>query len=185
MVHCLLSGYGLGKGTVYFDDVALTPIGSTNNLASALTELRNFAKSGGEPPKEMVRKNKPDSAVHERGLAIFNLTCVACHGVDGKGVPETFPPLDGSDWVTGDPTRITKIVLHGLMGEIKVGEHTFNSVMAPLGPALDDQQISDVITYVRQTWSNDAEAVSPDLVKKVRRETADQTMMYQAEELRK
>lgn len=185
LVHCLLSGYGLGKGTVYFDDVSVVALGSTDNLASALTDLRGYAESGGQPAPEIVRKFTPDPVVHERGLAVFNLTCVACHGVGGKGVPETFPPLDGSDWVTGDPARVAKIVLHGLMGEIEVGGHTYNSVMAPLGPALDDQQISDVITYVRQNWKNDAEAVAPELVKEVRQKTSDQTMMYQVRDLQK
>jgi mono/diheme cytochrome c family protein len=184
LIHCLFSAYGLGQGTVYFDDISLTPMSSANNLAGALANLKKFVQSGGEPAKPIVRKFKPDPKVHKRGLAVFNLTCAACHGVDGKGVPETFPPLDGAAWVIGDPERATKIVLHGLMGELEVKGHTYNNVMAPLGAALNDQQIADVLTYVRQNWSNDASPVSEEQVSKVRKGTAARKTMYQPPELK-
>lgn len=185
LIHCLFSGYGLGQGTVYFDDVSLTPMSSSNNLAGALANLKKFVEKGDESEKPIERKFKPDPEVHERGLAVFNLTCAACHGVDGKGVPETFPPLDGAEWAVGDPERATKIVLHGLMGELEVKGHKYNNVMAPLGAALNDQQIADVLTYVRQNWSNDAAPVSADQVGKVRKATSDRKMMYQPAELEK
>ena len=184
LIHCLFSGYGLGQGTVYFDDLSLTPMSSANNLAGALANLKKFVEKGDEPEKPIERKFKPDPKVHERGLAVFNLTCAACHGVDGKGVPETFPPLDGADWAVGDPERASKIVLHGLMGELEVKGHKYNSVMAPLGAALNDQQIADVLTYVRQNWSNDASPVSKEQVAKVRKKTAARKTMYQPAELK-
>lgn len=184
LIHCLFSGYGVGQGTVYFDDISLTPMSSANNLAGALANLKKFVQSGGEPAKPIERKFKPDSKVHKRGLAVFNLTCAACHGVDGKGVPETFPPLDGAAWAVGDPERATKIVLHGLMGELEVKGHKYNNVMAPLGAALNDQQIADVLTYVRQNWSNDASPVSEEQVSKVRKGTAARKTMYQPAELK-
>jgi len=183
LIHCLFSAYGLGQGTVYFDDLSLTPMSSTNNLAGALANLKEFVETGNKPAELIERKFKPDPEIHERGVAVFNLTCAACHGVDGKGVPETFPPLDGAAWAVGDPERATKIVLHGLMGELEVKGHKYNNVMAPLGAALNDQQIADVLTYVRQNWSNDATPVSAEQVKKVRAETASQKMMYQPAEL--
>lgn len=183
LIHCLFSGYGVGTGTVYFDDLSLTPMSSSNNLAGALANLKKFAQSGDQTDKLIVRKFKPDPKVHERGRAVFNLTCVACHGVDGKGVPGIFPPLDGAAWAAGDPKRMSKIVLHGLMGELEVSGQKYNNVMAPLGAALNDQQIADVLTYVRQNWSNDASSVTAKEVAKVRAETADRKTMYQPAEL--
>ncbi|GHC66780.1 PVC-type heme-binding CxxCH protein [Roseibacillus persicicus] len=183
LIHCLLSGYGVGRGTVYFDDLSLIALGNSNSLAGALESLQTFADQGDKPSVPTQRKFEPDSEIHERGLAVYSLTCVACHGVDGKGVPHSFPPLDGSSWATGDPERVAKIVLHGLMGPLERNGDQFNSAMPPLGSTLDDQQIADVMTYVRQTWSNDASPVSADFVKKVRQDTSKQQMMYQVKEL--
>jgi mono/diheme cytochrome c family protein len=69
------------------------------------------------------------------------------------------------------------------MGPVEVGGKKFNNVMPPLGPTLNDQQIADVLTYVRQSWSNDTSPVSAAEVAKVRKETADRTSMYQAADL--
>ncbi|BCU78355.1 PVC-type heme-binding CxxCH protein [Luteolibacter sp. LG18] len=130
-----------------------------------------------------VKKFKPDAEVHKRGAEVFSMICIACHGPDGKGVPETFPPLDGSDWLTGDPGIPINIVLNGLQGPIQVGEHKFNNIMAPLSN-LNDQQISDVLTYVRQSWDNDAAAVDVATVTKARAANK-RTTMWTAGELRK
>jgi hypothetical protein len=144
-----------------------------------LAEL-GAAPAVAEAPKE--KKFKADPAVHERGLAVYGMTCVACHGPDGKGVPGAFPPLDGSDWVTGDISVPIRIVLGGLQGPIKVGSQDFNNIMPP-HVDLDDQKISDVLTYVRQSWSNDAEAVSPAQVKALREQHKDRKTPWTAKEL--
>lgn len=133
-----------------------------------------------ETPKE--KKFKADPAVHERGLAVYGMTCIACHGPDGKGVPGAFPPLDTSDWVTGDVSVPIRIVLGGLQGPIKVGSQDFNNIMPP-HVDLDNQKISDVLTYVRQSWSNDAEAVTPAQVKALREQHKDRKAPWSAKEL--
>lgn len=133
-----------------------------------------------EAPK--AKKFKADPAVHERGLAVYGMTCVACHGPDGKGVPGAFPPLDASDWATGDISVPVRIVLGGLQGPIKVAGQDFNNIMPP-HVDLDDQKISDVLTYVRQSWSNDAEAVTPEQVKALREQYKDRKAPWTAKEL--
>lgn len=184
LINCLFGGYGGAKGTAWFDDLSLVAIGSGDSLGKVMQSLAAFHDTGGATaPKEIVRKFKPDPEVHARGEAVYAKTCIACHGVDGKGVPHTFPPIDGSDWLTGDPTLPIKVVLHGLMGPVKVGDEEFNSVMAPLGPSLNDQEIADVLTYVRQRWTNDAAPVDAATVKKVRTQTNSRTQMWTAEEL--
>lgn len=184
LIHCLFGGYGGATGTAWFDDLSLNVIGSTDSLESAIASLAAFRDAGGpSEPKEMARKFKPDPAVHERGKAVYALTCIACHGDDGRGVPNAFPPIDGSDWLTGEPELPIKVVLHGLMGPVKVKGEEYNSAMAPLGHSLNDQQVADVLTYVRQRWSNDAAPVDPATVKEIRSKHADRTQMWTAEEL--
>lgn len=169
LIHCLFGGYGGSTGTAYYDDVYLNALGG-GDITSSIEAVAKFHKDAGAPPvavKEIVRKNKPDPAVHERGLAIYSLTCIACHGPDGKGVPGAFPPLDNSSYVTGDPGIPARVVILGLQGPIEVAGQKFESIMPP-HTDLTDSQIADVLTYVRQNWSNDAPAVTADVVKQTR-----------------
>jgi len=114
--------------------------------------------------------------------------CVSCHQPTGLGLPGAFPPLADSDWVLGDKERIIKISMHGLMGEIEVNGDKYNGVMiAPGVPpgSLTDQQIADVLTYIRNDWGNSASAVSPEEVANVRDFVKDrgQMQMWTAAEL--
>lgn len=128
------------------------------------------------------RKFAADPAVHERGKEIYATTCIACHQPDGKGLAAAFPPIDGSDWLTGDPSVPVRILLHGLMGPVKVLGQDFNSVM-PSHATLDDGKISDILTYVRQNWSNDAAPVTAAEVKALRERFADRKDPWTAKEL--
>ena len=111
--------------------------------------------------------------------------CFTCHQPNGEGLPPAFPPLAGSEWLDGDTDRQIKIVLKGLMGEIEVKGQPYNGVMTPLEALLKDDEIADVLTYVRNEWGNSGPEVSADQVKAVREATKGQTMMYQAEALLK
>jgi len=212
LVHCLFGGYGGSTGTAYFDDVYLYEIGggdATGAIQAVASHFGNRGDAGarrdlierltgrddaaakkllatlGNPPEEekpLVRVNVPDEEVHARGIEVYSRTCVACHGPDGKGVAGAFPPLDGVDWVTGDPSKAIRIILHGLQGPIEVAGQRYENVMPP-HTDLKDQEIADVLTYVRQTWSNDAAAVSPAQVKELRDAFAGRTAFWTAEEL--
>jgi len=153
---------------------------SDNVFAKKLMGQLNTTPVAEAPPKE--KKNKPDAAVHERGAAIYGLTCIACHGPEGKGVPGAFPPLDASEWLINDPDVPIRVVVHGLQGPVKVSGQDFTNVMPPLID-LDDQKVSDVLTYVRQSWSNDATPVTPAQVKEIRGKYKDRTTPWTAKEL--
>ena len=185
LLHCLFGGYGGGTGTAYYDDVYLNEL-SSGDISASIDAVVKFHAASGKPVvavTEMVRKNKPDSAVHERGAAIYARTCIACHGPDGKGVPGAFPPLDGSMWTTGDPTIPARIALLGLQGPIEVNGLKFENIMPPLTD-LKDEEIADVITYVRQSWTNDAGPVSADLIKQTRAKYASRGKPWTAAELK-
>ncbi|MCA8951108.1 MAG: cytochrome c, partial [Planctomycetes bacterium] len=183
VVHCLFGGYGGATGTAFWDDVSLVKIGGGATFAGALEALASLPADATAAATPAEREFTPDPAVHERGAAVYGRTCIACHGVDGRGVPGVFPPLDGSGWLTGDPELPTKIVLRGLMGPVQVGDRQFNNLMTPLGPLLTDQEIADALTYVRQRWSNDAAAVTAAEVASVRAATENHPQMWTAAEL--
>ena len=184
LIHCLFGGYGGASGTAWYDDLMLEELGAGGGLAGALAELASHQARGGAVANVAAeRKFKPDPEVHARGEAVYAQTCIACHGVDGKGVPGAFPPIDGSDWLTGDAGLPIKVVLHGLQGPIEVNGQKFNTVMAPLGAQLNDRQVADVLTYVRQRWSNDAAPVAEEEVARVRAVTASRSQPFTAPEL--
>jgi uncharacterized protein len=144
---------------------------------------RLSSAAGAAATKPAARKHAIDAAVHSRGLAVYNRTCIACHGPEGKGVPLAFPSLDGSERLNGDPSVPIRIVLHGLQGPLTSGGQSFNNIMAPLG-SLSDAEVADVLTYVRQSWSNDAPPVSADAVKPVRAKHASRTQPWTVGELK-
>jgi mono/diheme cytochrome c family protein len=119
------------------------------------------------------------------GKPVYTANCIACHQANGLGVPGAFPPLAGSEWVSGSEERLVRIVLHGLQGPIKVAGQDYNNVMAPLGGVLKDEQIANVLSYVRQTWGNNAPDVEPATVTRIRADTASHSGYWTAEALLK
>jgi len=124
----------------------------------------------------------------QRGEIIYNKEgyCVTCHMGDGQGLAaSSFPPLAGSEWVTGDPSRLIKLTLKGIMGPMTVkGVHyEGHTPMTPYENLLSNQEIGDVLTYIRSNWGNDARPVPADLVAGTRRSVQDKKGFYSAEEL--
>lgn len=119
------------------------------------------------------------------GKKVFDRTCITCHQATGQGIPGQYPPLAGSEWAQGNEERVIRIVLHGLTGPLTVEGKEFNNVMAPLGAALKDEEIANVISYVRSAWGNTAAEVQPEVVSKVRADTASRTTYWTVPELQK
>lgn len=118
------------------------------------------------------------------GQAIYEALCLNCHQASGQGLTGVYPPLAKSEWVAGDPQALIKLTIHGLAGPTKVLGKDYGLVpMPPMG--LDDQQLADVLTYVRSAFGNSAPAVTPAEVKAVREATKGRTAPWTAAELGK
>lgn len=117
------------------------------------------------------------------GAQVYASVCAACHQSSGEGNGETYPPLAGSSWVTGNEQRLVLVILHGLTGEIDVEGQTFAGVMPPWGPTLKDEEIAAVATYVRSSWGNKAAAVRPATVTQLRAAHPARTAPWTAAEL--
>jgi mono/diheme cytochrome c family protein len=111
-----------------------------------------------------VTKSDPQM---ENGKKVYMKNCLACHMADGGGVPGLNPPLSKTDWVTGDKKRLINVVLLGLNDPIIVNEDEYANPMPPLD-YLSDQEIADVLTYVRGSFGNKATPISAAEVKGVR-----------------
>ncbi len=127
--------------------------------------------------------------VMAQGQQVYMQVCFACHQPTGLGLPNMFPPLAASDWASAPkPDRLIRMVLHGVTGPIKVNGQAFTTpapLMPPQGAALNDQQISSVLTYVRSSFGNKAGAVTPEQVKTIREAEKARTAMWTEAELEK
>ncbi|HYF31216.1 MAG TPA: cytochrome c [Chitinophagaceae bacterium] len=103
----------------------------------------------------------------ERGKKVYNTYCLSCHQVDGSGVPRLNPPLVKTTWVTGDKKRLINIILKGMDEPIEVNGDEYDNVMAPHN-FLKDEEIADVLTYIRNSFGNKASVVTPAEVKVLR-----------------
>jgi mono/diheme cytochrome c family protein len=110
----------------------------------------------------------------DRGKKIFSANCAVCHQPNGLGAAgQGYPPLAGSEWVTGSTKRLGMIVLKGLEGPVTVkGQPYGTAVMQPWDKTLSDARIADVLTYIRQEWGNKAGPVTAEGIAALRKELA-------------
>lgn len=101
------------------------------------------------------------------GQKVYEANCLTCHQADGGGVPNMNPPLVKTEYVLGDKIRLIKIVLNGFSEDVEINGNTYSNNM-PSHDFLTDQQIADVLTYVRNSFTNKAPYVSVAQVKAVR-----------------
>ena len=174
---------------------ALGAVGQTSDkfLDYALKQtVRHLLPASGQITKELptaqaaylkkIASSGP--AIVSPGQAIYEALCLNCHQATGQGLTGVYPPLAKSEWVAGDAQALIKLTIHGLAGPTKVLGKDYGLVpMPPMG--LDDQQLADVLTYVRSAFGNSAPAVTPAEVKTVREATKGRTAPWTAAELGK
>jgi len=131
-------------------------------LSSALLFV-NCVYAQVKPAKKTVHKAGP----MVRGKIVYSSICLACHMADGAGVPTMNPPLIKTTYVLGDKAELIKIVLNGFKEDVEINGQKYSNNMTPHSD-LKDQQIADVLTYVRKSFGNKATAVTAAEVKKVR-----------------
>ncbi|MEM9020303.1 MAG: c-type cytochrome [Planctomycetota bacterium] len=107
------------------------------------------------------------------GQAIYFQHCIQCHGPNGEGMATQGPPIARSEWVSGNQRMVSAIVLTGAQGPITVNGVLYKApeiqpAMAGLASTLSDQQVADVLTYIRQNFGNDSPPVDPTIVAEMR-----------------
>ncbi|WP_350179431.1 PVC-type heme-binding CxxCH protein [Phaeodactylibacter sp.] len=130
---------------------------------------------------ELEAALSPGQQVYER-----EGSCITCHQPDGKGLAASgFPPLSGSEWVTGSKERVIKLTLKGLHGPIEVNGKAYPGQvpMTAFEGLLSDKEIADVLSYVRNAFGNSAPPISQAEVKRVRAAVADKEGFYRPAEL--
>lgn len=135
----LFSGFGLCLlGCFYFGKEMPHPIPAAVKVGDGVAEVNEIRQ---------YRQEK-----WAQGKEIYTDFCVQCHGANGKGDANNFPPLDGSDWLTKKRTQSIHAVKYGQSGEILVNKIKFNNTMPPMG--LSNKEVADVMNYIMNSWSN-------------------------------
>lgn len=150
-------------------------------LQRVITTLQN-ARASRNP--EALKKEFP------KGAALFNASCQTCHGPDGNGVNGLGPPLNRSEWVTGNKEKLISIVLFGLTGPVHVKGHLYkapeiNGDMPGIGynNDLSSEDIAQLLTYIRKSWQNNAQKVSAGEVTEIREKLKGRQKPFTEEEL--
>lgn len=135
-------------------------------LTRVVTAIRS---AQGNRNPEMLKKEFP------KGEALFTSVCQTCHGADGGGVKSLAPPLNQSEWVTGNKDKLISIVLFGLTGPVKVNGHVYQTPevsgdMPGIGYDKDmpNEDIAQLLSFIRRSWRNNADKVTTEEVTKVR-----------------
>ena len=147
---------------------------TANNPDTSLVLSKRLKKIVDDMAKKKVNALDP-AKEFPRGLALYRNICQACHGADGNGVNGLAPPLNNSDWVTGDKKRLAAVALYGLSGSITVSKKLYKvpEVSGEMpgiasNTNFSDEDVAQVLSYIRGSWANSADKVSKEEVATIR-----------------
>lgn len=151
--------------------MALVVQGSTQHLTDTdLQAMVVYLQSAviKVPARSTTKPTAPTPATLKSGSALYNTHCADCHGRNGKGVTSAYPALVGNRAVLlDDSSNLIQTVLHGGFAPV-TATNTQPFGMPPFVLELADQDIAQVLSFVRNAWGNQANAVSEQQVNRLR-----------------
>jgi mono/diheme cytochrome c family protein len=106
-----------------------------------------------------------------RGKEVYIAKCLTCHLQNGEGVEALYPPFAKADYLMADRKRSIQQTLYGVKGEMIVNGKIYNTEMKAIN--LTNEQASDVLNYIRNSWGNEGSAITPDEVEAARNKKTD------------
>jgi mono/diheme cytochrome c family protein/glucose/arabinose dehydrogenase len=161
------------------------------NADTSLALNKRLIKVLGDIEKEKGKGNEAAlKKMYPKGAAIFQSVCQTCHGPKGNGIASLAPPLNKSEWVIGDKNRFISIVLYGLTGPVKIGDHLYEAPeisgeMPGVGANKEftDDDIAQVLNYVRNAWSNKGSKINAADVNYIRNKYKGREKAFTMDEL--
>jgi mono/diheme cytochrome c family protein len=102
------------------------------------------------------------------GKTLYQGNCASCHQASGAGQPGSYPPMIGSEYVTGSKEMLAAILLDGLQGPVTVKGSAYGANVMPAWANLSNDKLADIMTYIRKQWGNNADEVKSEDVAAVR-----------------
>lgn len=123
--------------------------------------------NGSKKGKAEQQHTKSEVAGVNQGEILYKRHCNACHQRDAGGVPAMYPPLANNKMVSGEKEPLISVVLNGMSGPVEVNGEKYNGVMASY-KNLSDEEIADILNYLRSGFGNKGDEILPDDVKRLR-----------------
>jgi mono/diheme cytochrome c family protein len=135
---------------------------SDSDIGAMAHYLKSLPKTSAPSQPQSVRLSGQDTdAILKAGAKLYEKHCVECHAATGKGIPPAYPPLAGNRSLTMDSAvNPIRMVLNGGYPP-STGGNPRPFGMPPYGPILSDNEVAAVVSYIRNSWGNRAEPVSP------------------------
>ncbi len=163
--------------------------GTYLNRYSGLFDSHVFNENALPTPAGAATAVKVDPLV--LGKKQYEAICINCHQANGLGLAGTFPPLAGSEWVTGSEERLIRLVVYGMTGPVKVKGVEYSAAAMPtIGKVKDsaynlsDEKVAAVLTYIRHEWGNAGAGISTEQVAAIRAKEGDRKPYVQDELLK-
>lgn len=169
------------RETVFYAEFAAdTSVAISKRLRKVIEEKENRSGNSVDASKE-----------YPKGATLFRSICQTCHSADGNGINGLAPPLNKSDWATGDKSRLIKVILYGLSGPITIGTKVYKSPeISGEMPGLasnsnfSDEDIAQVANYIRNSWSNKGDKISKETVSEIRKKYKGRQKAFNEAELK-
>jgi mono/diheme cytochrome c family protein len=150
-------------------------------LSSVISRFKNTQKNR-DP--QLLAKQYP------KGALLYQSSCQTCHAPDGNGIQSLAPPLNKSQWVTGNKNNLIAIVLYGLTGPVNVNGRLYKAPeisgdMPGIGHSeeISDEDIAQVLSFIRGSWQNDSGKVETTEIATVRSKYKGRATAFTEEEL--
>ncbi len=130
--------------------------------AQTKTTVKKTTTSATKKTTTPAKASAPSTAIQAsmaRGKVVYDTYCLPCHQADGSGVPTMNPPLIKTSWVLGSKPALIEQVLKGSANKVVIDGEKFNGAM-PAQAHLTDEQIADVLSFVRNSFGNKASIVT-------------------------
>lgn len=127
----------------------------------------NQSRQTSENVAQDTQSSSVQTMQNHPGERVYNQYCKACHMADGKGIRGMHPPLINNKTVNGKTDKLIEVTMKGMSGKVVIDGVEYYGIMPP-HTHLTNQQIADVLTYIRQNFSNNAGAVTAEEVAKLR-----------------
>ncbi len=135
--------------------------GSTQYLSEEdLTAMAVYLKSFTKSAKAMRSTEAADKQVMQSGARLYDKHCAECHGEQGEGRDAVYPALQGNRAVTmADATNLINVIRQGGFGPV-TAQNPRPYGMPPFGHVLSHRELADISTFIRESWGNQASALS-------------------------
>ena len=135
--------------------------GLVRSAGVAFGALLASCATGGEnaPATPAMTASTPAPAAVVTGQQAYARNCLSCHQADGYGVPNMQPAITGGTWVQGEVQALALFVLTGGFNSAERKESDSHNVM-PAFRQLPDEELAEILTYIRQKFGKGASPVS-------------------------